>query len=575
MRLASLRECDFPIGSKANRLKELAEAGFPVPETYVLEATRESRLEAATKAAIGELLIRRFDGRALVVRSTASDEDRPLAAAPGVYDSFLNRRTAEEVIEAIEVCLAGLESAGPAAYRRMHGTSRTASMAVMLQEMIPCEVSGVLYTRNPVSESPTMLVECADGLGTDVVAGIGKSDRFELDRARPSGDHDDWRIGAKGLRELLRTLGHRLESHYGTPQDVEWGIHDGRLHLFQSRDIVPARTRFPLWNERPGTPSSPVAGEVLSPGFCVGRLIPWARYRADDAAHSSIVILDALPTAVELEAVREAAGVLVDHGTALSHAAAMCRELGVPVLSVVDSLAGLMGRDLFVNAFDGWIAPIEEFGPADRKTGIFLAYRNLGARGIAGITLEDKYEAVVLDPIAQRKLRRLVEDEAGFTTMIQRIHPFDDPARTYSGTSARIQSMAEGYRVQFKRAVSLPDRPFRYDQEVHVAVSTEAEGEELLRRLAYVPFEAQQRRRTWAELDGLRIFVNEWPGAPQPYLSIESADPAELEKFLSRCGLALEQCRGYDGRDLFDILGIKLDSLQFGSASEREKGISA
>jgi pyruvate,water dikinase len=85
-----------------------------------------------------------------------------------------------------------------------------------------------------------MIVEAVAGLGERLVAGEVTPDHYVLDRA---GELKRERLASGGvlvageLRELA-ALGVALENHFGGPQDVEWAIAEGRVHLLQSRPVT-------------------------------------------------------------------------------------------------------------------------------------------------------------------------------------------------------------------------------------------------------------------------------------------------------------------------------------------------
>jgi rifampicin phosphotransferase len=61
-------------------------------------------------------------------------------------------------------------------------------MAVVVQQLVPAEAAGVLFTRDPLDPTgATMLAEGSWGLGEAVVSGRVQPDRFRLDRDHRSG----------------------------------------------------------------------------------------------------------------------------------------------------------------------------------------------------------------------------------------------------------------------------------------------------------------------------------------------------------------------------------------------------
>lgn len=562
--LTLLERCQISVGAKADRLRRMLGAGFPVPTAYVIsDADCTAADPDALADEVRELMTTVFSGSPVVVRSSSADEDTPLASAAGVYESYLNRRTPDEVLGALRLCRQSALSADADAYRDMHGATERAPMSVLIQKMVACETSGVLYTRNPVAENATMLVESSQGLGTKVVAGLGAQDSYTLSRAGGTAlPEPGWTVPEGGLHTALRTLGLMLEAEFGRPQDVEWGLREGRLYVFQSRDIVAARVTPPLRATRPGTLGAPAAALVISPGYGIGTPVEQGD---GPALPGQVVVLDAMPTASELADLQDAAALILRVGNALSHSAALTRELAIPavLISGPEAIPG-PGGPLLVDGVNGRVVRLLDLPPVDRKKAIFAAMRHAGLRGTSGHHYQGRYETVLFDPVLQDRVRSYLRD-GGVETVdrVQHILPFDDPDRTYCGISARIQSTADTCRVQFKRANLLPDRPFRFDEEVHIHAESEDAGAELLRGLHYVGRPAQERRIEIAEVEDVRLQFNSWPGADQSYLGLESEHPEQVEKFLIACDVPVSECAPLDGKDLFEMLGLGLDSLHF------------
>ena len=227
------------VGGKAAGLAELIRRGERVPAGFVVttEAYRAGVVPAAEVVAAYDKL----GGGPVAVRSSATTEDLPDASFAGQHDTVLDVTGAAGVLAAIGTCWASLHSPRAVAYREAHGLGHdTVRMAVVVQRMVDAEVSGVLFTANPLTGNRTeMLVDAARGPGTTVVDGAAGVDHYVLGPATP-------RAGGAASPELLarvRAVGERLQEQAGCPQDVEWSLdRSGTLWLLQSRPIT---TLFP------------------------------------------------------------------------------------------------------------------------------------------------------------------------------------------------------------------------------------------------------------------------------------------------------------------------------------------
>lgn len=211
-------------------------------------------------------LVRRFGDAAVVVRSSAPDEDSARASFAGLHESYVNIRGAESIVEHMRLVWASLWSDAALLYRRELGldVSRS-SMAVIVQELVQGERSGVAFSRDPNNENRAV-IEAVHGLNQGLVDGTVEPDRWLLDRAsgriishaavaRENRVFAQERGVATGplppaLRqqppldgqEVLAVYGLlcKAEEFFGSPQDIEWTIRDNELWLLQSRPLTTA-----------------------------------------------------------------------------------------------------------------------------------------------------------------------------------------------------------------------------------------------------------------------------------------------------------------------------------------------
>ena len=225
-----------------------------------LRATVPSKVVAAVDAQITGHL----SEIALAVRSSAPGEDSEGASFAGLHESFVGVRGVQAVIDAIRGVWASLWSDRALLYRRELGIDvDTSSMAVVIQELIDGAVSGIAFGVHP-TDPELAVVESVYGLNQGLVDGTIEPDRWTVDRAtgrtvshtEPSGRR---RLVARGsetrVEQVPIVLANRppleeadltrvvdaaraAENLFGSPQDVEWTIADGRLVLLQSRPVT-------------------------------------------------------------------------------------------------------------------------------------------------------------------------------------------------------------------------------------------------------------------------------------------------------------------------------------------------
>ncbi|MET9226342.1 PEP/pyruvate-binding domain-containing protein [Lentzea sp. NPDC003310] len=228
-------------GGKGASLARLVRAGLPVPAGFHLttRAYRERSMEGLLEAF-------RALGGPVAVRSSATAEDLPGLSFAGQHDTVLD--VAEDALfDAVLRCWDSLRSERAVAYRERTGIA-SAEMAVVVQRMVPAEISGVLFTADPVTGRPEPVVNAVRGLGEALVGG----EENPADLLTPA------------QRAVLVALGERVEALFGTPVDVEWAFAGGEFHLLQARPITALRVE---WNDS-------LDGDYLWSNGNVGEALP-------------------------------------------------------------------------------------------------------------------------------------------------------------------------------------------------------------------------------------------------------------------------------------------------------------
>lgn len=205
---------------------------------------------------------------AVAVRSSANAEDLPDLSFAGQQETYLNIRGADEAVAAVKQCWASLWTPQALKYRHQNGIAQeSVAMSVVVQVLIPADVAGILFSANPATgERSEMVVNASYGLGEAVVSGQITPDTFIVDRT--DGSVKESMIGSKELqidatdeqgtvnrevaselqsvsvltdaqvRDLWRVAEKVVALYDNVPQDIEWAITDGEIHLLQSRPIT-------------------------------------------------------------------------------------------------------------------------------------------------------------------------------------------------------------------------------------------------------------------------------------------------------------------------------------------------
>ncbi|MGH8949522.1 MAG: PEP/pyruvate-binding domain-containing protein [Acidimicrobiia bacterium] len=201
----------------------------------------------------------------VAVRSSACAEDGESASFAGQQETFLNVIGSENVVDGVVRCWTSFFTERALFYRRSKGSLADLQMAVVVQQQIAADKSGVIFTTDPIRQrSDQMVIEAGYGLGEALVSGLITPDNYvarrdgRLKKAR-LGQQDQMTVRVAGggtttvrlddeiagsqvldQNEISRLVevGLQLEAAFGSPQDIEWAFEADRLYVLQSRPIT-------------------------------------------------------------------------------------------------------------------------------------------------------------------------------------------------------------------------------------------------------------------------------------------------------------------------------------------------
>ncbi|MDJ0987728.1 MAG: PEP/pyruvate-binding domain-containing protein [Desulfobacterales bacterium] len=210
-----------------------------------------------------------FKDKAVVVRSSAPEEDDAASSFAGLHESYVNIQGTAAILEHIAKVWASLWSDAALLYRQEIGLDvKKSAMAVVIQEIVVGEKSGVAFSQSPNDRSQG-IIESVYGLNQGLVDGAVEPDRWILDRQKKTiishtpADRKRWAIAAdSGVRldDLPQNLAHQpplntqethhvfelaleAENYFKSPQDMEWTFRRNDLVVLQSRPITTLSTQ--------------------------------------------------------------------------------------------------------------------------------------------------------------------------------------------------------------------------------------------------------------------------------------------------------------------------------------------
>lgn len=392
------------VGGKSANLGEMTQAGFPVPPGFsvtsqayydfleendlnqpireILKPLDVEDSEALQKAcrkirtliegkptpepikqAILEAYHQMGQNPLVAVRSSATAEDLPEASFAGQQQTFLNISGDDELIKAVKGCWSSLFTARATYYREQKGFDHfKVAVAVPVQQMVQSDVSGVMFTIDPLTnDSEIITVEAVYGLGEGIVSGSITPDQYRINKESleiidkkiakqkkmisQKGETDvspEWGKKQKLSDQLIIEVaeqGLKLENHYDFPQDVEWAVEDDQVFIVQTRpvttlnieDATPGESSVPLEIENVN-PDILLSGLGASPGIAAGKVQKISGAEEIDLVDKGEILVTTMTTPDFVPAMKRATAIVTDEGGSTCHAAIVSRELGVPCI---------------------------------------------------------------------------------------------------------------------------------------------------------------------------------------------------------------------------------------------------
>ncbi|MBM3945726.1 MAG: phosphoenolpyruvate synthase, partial [SAR202 cluster bacterium] len=375
----------------------------------------------------------------VAVRSSATAEDMPEASFAGQQSTYLNIEGEDAVVQAVRDCWASLFEARAIFYRAENKIDHVSTgIAVVVQRMVQADVSGVMFTLEPVSNDISRIcIDAIYGLGEAIVSGQVTPDSYVVDKhsnrlVSQTVVTQDWQLirnpdpatnrkqanlqadvpKEKGERQKLREpqilelaeLGKRLERHYGHPQDIEWAMEQGEMYVLQTRPVTTYAKATHMAIKRGITGTVILSGTGASPGIGAGRTRVIRGPHEMDKVEKGDILVAEMTTPDYVPAMRRAAAIVTDRGGRTCHAAIVSREMGLPCVVGAGSATRVFAAEQAVtvdgtsgNVYEGIIdiQPVREDKARFTNTRTRI-YVNLADPSLAGDISKLKADGVGL-----------------------------------------------------------------------------------------------------------------------------------------------------------------------------------
>lgn len=294
------------------------------------------------------------------IRSSATAEDLPTASFAGQQETYLNVKGEANVVQRVRDCWASLFEPRAIFYREENKFDHfKVGMAVIVQKMIEPEVSGIMFTIDPVTnEKNRIIIEAIYGLGELIVQGKVIPDRYSLERRSLDIISRDiakqtiqlTKVGSSNKRTrvpkslqvkrkltdkqivALAKLGKKIHQHYFFPQDIEWVFAKDKFYIVQTRPVTTLNREVESQKELKPNRKIILKGLAASPGIVTGSVQIIKSAREIKKVDSGEILVTSMTTPDFVPAMKKAVAIVTDKGGQTSHAAIVSRELGIPCI---------------------------------------------------------------------------------------------------------------------------------------------------------------------------------------------------------------------------------------------------
>jgi pyruvate, water dikinase len=332
------------------------------------------------------------NGVKVAVRSSATGEDLPDASFAGQQDTYLNVKGEDQLVHYVQKCWSSLYTPRAIFYREEKGfPHEEVLISVGVQKMVDSEVSGVIFTLDPVNGDPSkIIIESTWGLGEALVAGVVRPDRFIVDKGTlqivtkeivpkllehvpnlltgltvqrdvPAERRNAASLSDEHVVELAK-LARDIEDHYQTPQDVEFAVEKGS----SGHAVYVVQTRPETFWAKMKTPSGSqvhvlarvvaVQGLAASPGLHAGRAkIVVGLQDAGRMMKEKDILVTRMTNPDWVPYMKIAGAIVTEDGGTTCHAAIVSREMGIPCIVGARNATKILqsGREYTVDAKAG------------------------------------------------------------------------------------------------------------------------------------------------------------------------------------------------------------------------------
>lgn len=359
------------LGGKGFEISKLAVIGLNIPKGFIITSgvfdkwirsyfgkIGQRRMPKAVEDQI-RAKINQIEGR-LIVRSSANIEDSKNNSFAGQFKTMINIRGANSVMNSVNQIYNSVFDEKVLEYcKRAKIDHRKIKMSVIVQDFIEGDVSGVVFTVDPVTGEDNLVIEAVIGLNEGLVSGEITPSRFVIDKSngrilskhivdqpkklalRKSNGTRKVRnkrsilqfLNSKRLKDLSG-IAKKIERVEGTPQDIEWTLKEDKIYVLQARQIT-SHIKANIRNKQEYSERLALSGYPASYGIFKGKAFVINNPNHKIKKKGAYVFRRTDTSYMNL--IEHASAIVTEEGGVLSHAAIVARELKIPCVVGVNN----------------------------------------------------------------------------------------------------------------------------------------------------------------------------------------------------------------------------------------------
>jgi len=354
-------------------------------EAYENLSIDKESLKQASKDALA-ILSKGFDLSFVAVRSSATAEDSLETSFAGQNQTFLNIKGKKALLKAVKSCWKSLFTNRSLYYQIKNKLiDKNILIAVIIQQMINSDKSGVIFTKDPINNNDNLVIEAVFGLGEGIVSGKIKPDNYVIDRnmeikekkladkkialiRNSSGETEQVTLTEERSKsqvlsdyeiKKLADYALQLEEHYGKPQDIEFAIDSGVIYIVQTRPITTLGKTRKIKQKAAEVEETEkeviLTGLAASPGVALGVVKIIRDVSELNKLSKGDVLVTKMTNPDMVVAMQKASAIITDEGGLTSHAAIVSREMGIPAVVGTDEATEVLkdGDEVTVDGSNG------------------------------------------------------------------------------------------------------------------------------------------------------------------------------------------------------------------------------